>query len=81
LLLAAEDYKGALGALKMALDNGADEVGRIHIAMMEANFYQGNFRQAYTHAKEAKKDRSTARNARAWEPYIKEKAKNRGLRI
>lgn len=81
LLLAAEDYRGALKALKLALDNGAEDTGRIHFALMEANFYLGNFKQAYAHVKEAKKDSSVGRNARAWEPYIKEKAKNRGINI
>lgn len=81
LLLAIEDYKGALKALQSALDNGATAKGRIHMAMMEANFYNGNFKQAHTHVREAKKDKATVRNARSWEPYIKEKAKNRGIKI
>lgn len=81
LLLSAERYKDALAALQTALDKGADNPGRIHMAMMEANFYTGNFKQAYVHANEAKKDKSTARSARSWEPYIKEKAKNRGIKI
>ena len=81
LLLSAEKYKDALKALQTALDEGADNRGRIHMAMMEANFYQGDFRNAYTHVKEAEKDPSTARSARSWKPYIKEKAKNRGINI
>jgi tetratricopeptide (TPR) repeat protein len=81
LLLAAERYKEALKALQKALDEGADNKGRIHMAMMEANFYTGNFKTAHVHVKEAKKDKSTARSARSWEPYIKEKAKNRGIKI
>ena len=81
LLHASEDYKGALKALQAALDAGADNQGRIHIAMMEAHIYTGNFRQAMVHVREAKKDKSTSRTARAWEPYIKEKAKNRGINI
>lgn len=81
LLHAAEDYKGALTALQKALDEGADQRGRIHIAMMEAHIYTGNFKQAMYHANQAKQDSNTARNARAWEPYIKEKAKNRGIKL
>ncbi|MFA3789714.1 tetratricopeptide repeat protein [Aliiglaciecola sp. SL4] len=81
LLLAAEDYKGSINALQKALDNGADQTGRIHIAMMEANIYTGNFRQAMVHVRAAKKDKNVARTARAWEPYIKEKAKNRGIKV
>ncbi|MCV2883135.1 hypothetical protein OE749_00300 [Aestuariibacter sp. AA17] len=81
LLLAAEDYKGAIVALQKALDLGNDNVGRIHIALMEANMYTDNFKQAIYHARQAKKDKSTERNARAWEPYIIEKAGNRGIKI
>ena len=81
LLLTAEKYSDALTALQQALDEGADDRGRIHMAMMEANFYTGKYRDAYKHVLEAKKDRSTSRSARSWEPYIKEKAKNRGITL
>ncbi len=81
LLHAAEDYKGALKALQKALDSGADQEGRIHLTMMEAHIYTGNFKQAIVHVKEAKKHSNTSRNARAWEPYIREKAKNNGIRL
>jgi tetratricopeptide (TPR) repeat protein len=78
---AIERYSDALVALQKALDGGSDKVGAIHLAMMQANFDKGDFRSAYKHVKEAKKDRSTARNARSWEPYIKEKAKNRNIKL
>ncbi|MFT5676000.1 MAG: hypothetical protein ACI808_001936 [Paraglaciecola sp.] len=81
LLLSFERYKDALKALQLALDEGADNKGRIHMAMMEANFYSGNYRTAYNHVKEAEKDPSTSRSARSWKPYIKEKAKNKGIKI
>ncbi|MBN7824911.1 tetratricopeptide repeat protein [Bowmanella dokdonensis] len=82
LLLAAEDYKNALVALDKALEvTDAKDAGRLHMAMMEANFYQGDFKEAYKHVKLAMNDSSTARSARSWEPYIKEKAKNRGIKI
>ncbi len=81
LLLTAERYKDAITALNNALDRGANGKGRIHFSLMEANFYTGNFRQAYTHVQEAKKDNSVRRNASAWEPYIREKAKNRGIKL
>lgn len=81
LLLVAEDYKGAITALSKALDRGVEEPGKVHFSLMEANFYAGNFKQAFEHIKEAKKDKSLRRNANAWEPYIKQKAKNRGINI
>lgn len=80
LLLAAEDYKGAISALNKSL-KGSDKIGRIHMALMEAYFYQGDYKSAYLHVKEATKDSSTARSARSWEPYIKEKARNKGIKI
>ncbi len=81
LLLSFEKYKDALKALQLALDEGADSKGRIHMAMMEANFYSGNYKTAYNHVKKAEKDPSTSRSARSWKPYIKEKAKNKGIKI
>jgi tetratricopeptide (TPR) repeat protein len=78
---ALEKYSDAIVALQKALDGGSDKKGAIHLAMMQANFDKGDFRAAYKHVKEAKKDKSTARNARSWEPYIKEKAKNRNIKL
>ncbi|GGF72623.1 tetratricopeptide repeat protein [Alteromonas lipolytica] len=81
LLLVAEDYKGAITALNNALERGVEDPAKVHFSLMEANFYAGKFKQAYEHIKEAKKDKSLRRNANAWEPYIKQKAKNRGINI
>jgi tetratricopeptide (TPR) repeat protein len=81
LLLTAEDYKGAIAALNAALQNDTDEDAKVHFSLMEANFYAGNYRKAYEHAEQAQKDPSLRRNATAWMPYIKEKAKNRGIRL
>jgi tetratricopeptide (TPR) repeat protein len=78
---ALEKYSDAIVALQKALDGGSDKKGAIHLAMMQANFDKGDFRSAYKHVQEAKKDSSTARNARSWEPYIKEKAKNRNIKL
>lgn len=78
---AMERYSDAIKALQKALDAGSDKKGAIHLAMMQANFDKGDFKSAYAHVLEAKKDNSTARNARSWEPYIKEKAKNRKIKL
>ena len=80
-LYLSEQYKDALTVLQKAIDSGADNLGRVHMLMMEASFYSGDFKTAYVHVLEAKKDSSTARSARSWEPYIKEKAKNRGISL
>ncbi len=81
LLLGAEKYSEAIKALQKALDEGSKKTGSVNMAMMEAYFYQGKFKQAYRHMKVAGKDKRTSRSAKAWEPYIKEKAKNRGIKI
>lgn len=81
LLLVAEDYRGAVTALNKALERGIEDEAKIHFSLMEANFYLGNFKKAYEHVQIAKKDKSMRRNAMAWEPYIKDKAKNRGIKI
>ncbi|MFC4699845.1 tetratricopeptide repeat protein [Glaciecola siphonariae] len=81
LLLTAEDYKGAITALNSALNSNIDDKSKVHFSLMEANFYAGNYRKAFEHAEEARKDASMRRNASAWIPYIKEKAKNRGIRL
>lgn len=81
MLLAAEDYKGAIKVYEEAIAKNVEKVGRVNYSLMEAYFYLGNFRKAYEHNQEAKKDSGIRRNALAWEPYIKEKAKNRGINI
>ncbi len=81
LLLAAEKYKEAKKVLNIALEKSTEDLGRIHMALMEASFYTGDYKAAYAHVLEAKQDKSTARSARSWEPYIKEKAKNRGIKL
>jgi len=81
MLLTAEDYKGAIRALEKAIANNVEQAGRVNYSLMEAYFYTGNFRKAFEYNQLAKKDSSLRRNAIAWEPYIKEKAKNRGINI
>lgn len=81
LLLTAEDYKGAIAALNKSIENGTDAEGKVHFSLMEANFYVGNYRKAFEHATEARKDSTMRRNASAWIPYIKQKAENRGIKI
>ena len=80
MLMQVEDYRGAIAALTKALDTGA-EPGKTHYSLMEANFYAGNYRQANVHATEALKDPTLRRTTRAWVPYIKQKADNRGIKI
>lgn len=81
LLMTAQDYRNAIVALNKALEAGIKSPGKVYFSLMEANFYAGNFRTAYENAKEARKDRSIRKNVDAWMPYIKEKAKNRGIKI
>lgn len=81
LLLTAEDYKGAEKALKKALELGISNEGQTHIELMQAYFYQEDYKSAYQAMLKAKQDNASSRTARSWESYIKEKAKNRGINI
>ena len=81
MLLDAEDYKGAIKALSQSLESSQQEPASTHYALMQAYFYDGDFRRADVHAREAMKDSSLRRSARAWLPYIKGKADNRGIKI
>ncbi len=81
MLLTAGDYKGAVEALKMSLINNQENEGKVQYALIEAYFYLGDYKAAMAAAQEAKKDSGIRKNALAWEPYIKTKASNRGIRI
>ncbi|MFT4732036.1 MAG: tetratricopeptide (TPR) repeat protein [Gammaproteobacteria bacterium] len=81
MLLSAGDYKGAVEALNMSLINNEESEGKVHYALIEAHFYLGNYKAAMAAVQEAKKDSGIRKNALAWEPYIKTKASNRGIRI
>lgn len=81
LLLVVEQYKESIQAFKAALANGTDDVAQMHYALMEAHFYKGDYKQAYVHVQEAKKDKRVRRNANAWVPYIETKAKNKGIKL
>lgn len=81
MLLSAGDYKGAVKALNMSLINNEESKGKVHYALIEAYFYLGDYKAAMAAVQEAKKDSGIRKNALAWEPYIKTKASNRGIRI
>ena len=81
MLLDSEDYKGAIKALNQSLETSEEEPSSTHYALMQAHFYDGNYRQANVHAKEAMKDSGLRRSASAWLPYIKGKAENRGIKL
>ncbi len=81
MLLSAGDYRGAAEALNMALVDNEDNSGKIQYALIEAYFYLGDYKSAMAAVQEAKKDGSIRKNAEAWEPYIKTKASNKGIRI
>jgi len=81
MLLTAGDYKGAVEALKMSLINNQENEGKVQYALIEAYFYLGDYKAAMAAAQEAKKDSGIRKNALAWDPYIKTKASNRGIRI
>ena len=81
MLNANEEYTKAIVAFQKALDAGSDKKGSVNLAMMQASFDKGDYKAANKYVLEAKKDKKTERRARSWEPYIKEKAKNRGIKL
>ncbi|AWL11359.1 hypothetical protein HMF8227_00864 [Saliniradius amylolyticus] len=81
LLMAAQEYGKAVRALDKAISLATDDKGNLYMSMMEANFYQGKFKEALRYVQLAKQDSSTRRSANSWEPYIREKAKNRGIQL
>jgi len=81
MLLSAGDYKGAVEALNNSLINNEESAGKVYYALIEAHFYLGDYKAAMAALQEAKKDSGIRKNALAWEPYIKTKASNKGIRI
>jgi tetratricopeptide (TPR) repeat protein len=81
MLLSAGDYKGAVAALNKSLIDNEESEGKVHYALIEAYFYLGDYKAAMAAVQEAKKDAGIRKNALAWEPYIKTKASNKGIRI
>ncbi|MBU1439091.1 MAG: hypothetical protein KKF79_17210 [Gammaproteobacteria bacterium] len=79
-LLMAGKESAAVPALQKALDNGVKDKGRVHIALMEAYFYQAKLKDAYRHNQLAR-DNGQTKAANSWAGYIRERAEKKGISL
>jgi tetratricopeptide (TPR) repeat protein len=79
-LLMAGKESAAVPALQKALEVGVKDKGRVHLAMMEAYFYQAKLKDAYRHNQLAR-DNGQAKAASSWAGYIKERAEKKGISL
>lgn len=77
----AEKFGPAISALNKALENGVDREGNVHVTLMQAYFYKGDYKKAYAKMEDAEKHKSSKKQAASWKQYIKDKAKRNGVRI
>lgn len=81
LLLQSEKFSAAVIRLNKALDLGSDKKGTIYSDLAEAYYYQGKYKQAHAAITKAIDDPRTAKFARGWATYIKDKAARNGVKI
>lgn len=79
-LLMAGKESAAVPALQKALEVGVKDKGRVHIALMEAYFYQAKLKDAYRHNQLAR-DNGQAKAANSWAGYIRERAEKKGISL
>lgn len=79
-LLMAGKESAAVPALQKALEVGVKDKGRVHIALMEAYFYQAKLKDAYRHNQLAR-DNGQAKAASSWTGYIRERAEKKGISL
>ncbi|MGI2260099.1 tetratricopeptide repeat protein [Shewanella sp. GXUN23E] len=69
------DYKPAIEAFKKALDSGVKNQGEVDFELGLAYIGLKQYKSAYTYMQRAANDSKTARNAKSYISYIKEKAR------
>ena len=79
-LLMAGKESAAVPALQKALEIGVKDKGRVHMALMEAYFYQAKLKDAYRHNQLAR-DNGQAKAANSWASYIRERAEKKGIAL
>jgi tetratricopeptide (TPR) repeat protein len=79
-LLMAGKESLAVTALQKALEIGVKDKGKVHIALMEAYFYQAKLKDAYRHNQLAR-DNGQAKAASNWAGYIRERAEKKGIAL
>lgn len=75
LLAVDQQYKPAISAFKKALDAGLKNPGEADFELALAYLSLKQYKSAYTYANRAVKDKKTARSAKSYISYIKEKAR------
>ncbi|WP_017444669.1 tetratricopeptide repeat protein [Gayadomonas joobiniege] len=81
LLSLSEQYKQAIASYEKAIDMGSEKTAAIKVALIEANFYSGNYKKAYQYAKESLESKQHKRMAQGWLGYIKDTANRKGVDI
>lgn len=79
--LAIQRYRNAITAFNRALELNVENPGRVHMSLTSAHFYLEQYPQALAAVQQARRDSSLARQARSWEDYIREKAKQKGVNL
>lgn len=75
LLAMDMDFKPAISAFKKALDAGVKSKGEVDFELGLAYIGLKQYKSAYTYMQRAQKDKKTAKNAKSYISYIKEKAR------
>ncbi|MCL1049487.1 hypothetical protein L2755_07625 [Shewanella abyssi] len=73
--------KPAIAALKKALDAGVKSPGEVQFELALAYLNLKQYKSAYKYAKLAAKDKKTARAAKSYVSYIKDKARNHNVTL
>ena len=79
--LAIQRYRNAITAFNRAIELNVDNPARVHMSLTSAHFYLEQYPQALAAVQQARRDSSLARQARSWEDYIREKAKQKGVNL
>jgi tetratricopeptide (TPR) repeat protein len=81
LLVELQSFPAAIERLNKALELGSTKKGSIYSSLAEAYLYQEKYKQAYQAILKAQDDPSTAKFAKSWASFIKEKAQRKGVSL
>lgn len=81
LLVELQNFPAAIERLNKALELGSEKKGSIYSSLAEAYLYQEKYKQAYQAILKAQDDPSTAKFAKSWASFIKEKAQRKGVSL
>ena len=80
-LLNIQKYNDALKAFNAALALDSSNSGRVYMSMVDAHLSLGQIREAFRALQQAKNDPTVARQTRAMEGYIREKARIKNVSL